>query len=69
MYRSAIVDELGYVMFWCDELQGEEQIECILEGHPEWSRKCIEIDQEELMWKNSQSSLKDGKVLTQEKKQ
>ena len=42
MYRSAIVDELGYVMFWCDELQGEEQIECILESHPEWSRKCIE---------------------------
>ena len=29
-------------MFWCDELQGEEQIECILYGHPEWERKCIE---------------------------
>ena len=42
-YRSAIVDELEHVMFWCDELQGEEQIECILEGHPEWNRKCIEI--------------------------
>ena len=44
MYRSAIVDELGYVMFWCDELQGEEQIECILDSHPEWNRRCVEID-------------------------
>lgn len=41
-YRSAIVDELGFVMFWCDELQGNEQIESILNAHPEWSRKCIE---------------------------
>ena len=23
MYRSAIVNELGHVMFWCDELQGD----------------------------------------------
>lgn len=44
MYRLAIVDELGYVMFWCDELQGEEQIECILDSHPEWNRRCVEID-------------------------
>lgn len=43
MYRSAIVNELGHVMFWCDELQGDEQIECILNGHPEWSVKCVEI--------------------------
>lgn len=41
-YRSAIVDEIGHVMFWCDELQGEEQIECILNGHPEWKREYIE---------------------------
>ena len=41
-YRSAIVDEIGYVMFWCDELQGEEQIECILNGHPEWKIEYIE---------------------------
>lgn len=40
-FRIAIVDELGYVMYWCDELQGEEQIECILDAHPEWKRKCI----------------------------
>ena len=43
MYRSAIVNELGHVLFWCDELQGDEQIECILNGHPEWSIKCVEI--------------------------
>ena len=42
-FRSAIVDELGCVMYWCDELQDEDQIECILNSHPEWSRKCIEI--------------------------
>ncbi len=41
-FRSAIVDETGWVMFWCDELQNQEQIECILESHPEWSCKCIE---------------------------
>lgn len=41
-YRSAIVDETGWVMFWCDELQGEEQIESILDGHPEWSIAYIE---------------------------
>ena len=43
MYRSAIVNELGHVMFWCDELCGEKQIECILNGHPEWFVKCVEI--------------------------
>lgn len=41
-FRMAIVDELGWVMFWCDELQNEDQIETILKGHPEWSIKCIE---------------------------
>lgn len=41
-YRTAIVDELGQVMAWCDELQGWEQIECILNSHPEWSMKAIE---------------------------
>ena len=40
-YRTAIVDECGWVMFWCDELQDEEQIRSILDSHPEWSRKCI----------------------------
>lgn len=41
-FRTAIVDELGWVMFWCDELQDIEQIECILESHPEWSVRAIE---------------------------
>ena len=42
-FRSAIVDELSCVMYWCDELQDEDQIECILNSHPEWGRKCIQI--------------------------
>lgn len=42
MYRRAIVDELGCVMFWCDELKNE-QIECILDSHNEWMIKCIEL--------------------------
>lgn len=40
-YRSAIVDELGFVQFWCDELT-DVQIESILNIHPEWERRCIE---------------------------
>lgn len=43
MYRTAIVNELGYVMFWCDELLGQEQIDCILNSHSEWSLSCIEV--------------------------
>lgn len=42
MYRNAIVDELGDVMFWLDELR-LDQIECILNVHPEWTTKCVEI--------------------------
>lgn len=42
MYRRAIVDELGCVMFWCDEFKNE-QIECILDSHNEWTIKCIEL--------------------------
>ena len=41
-FRTAIVDETGLVMFWCDELQDEEQVECILNSHPEWRIECIE---------------------------
>jgi hypothetical protein len=41
-FRTAIVDETGWVMFWCDQLQGWEQIECILEVHPEWNVRVIE---------------------------
>ncbi len=42
-FRTAIVDECGCVIFWCDELQGNDQIECILDGHPEWSVETIEV--------------------------
>lgn len=43
MYRRAIVNELGYVMFWCDELKNDKQIHCILNEYPEWSVRCIEV--------------------------
>lgn len=43
MYRSAIVNELEHVMFWCNELHGDKQIECILCSHPEWYVKCVEM--------------------------
>ena len=39
-FRTAIVDELGCVMYWCDELKGEE-VEEILNNHPEWNRRCM----------------------------
>ncbi len=39
-FRTAIVDELGCVMYWCDKLKDKE-IEDILNNHPEWSRQCI----------------------------
>lgn len=44
MYRSAIVDELGTVVWWCDEvINGWDGVDAILEDHPEWSVKAIEI--------------------------
>ena len=56
-FKSAIVDELGCVMYWCDELQDENQIECILDNHPEWSRKCIEM-WGGWLWQNIQTQWK-----------
>ena len=41
-FRTAIVDETGCVVFWCDTLQGWDQIETILESHPEWRVEAIE---------------------------
>ena len=43
MYRRALVNEIEYVMFWCDELKNDKQIESILKEYPEWSVRCIEI--------------------------
>lgn len=40
-FRRAIVDELGYVMYWCSEL-ADNEIDEILASHEEWNIKCIE---------------------------
>ena len=42
-FITVILDELGHIIFWCEELQGEEQIECILNSHPKWSRLVMNI--------------------------
>lgn len=42
MYRSAIVDELGEVMYWCSDLTSE-QVYQIMCDHPEWTCDLIEI--------------------------
>ena len=41
-FRSAIVDECGDVMYWCDQLSRDEEIEILLE-HPEWTTRCFEV--------------------------
>lgn len=43
MYKRAIVDELGYVIFWCADLS-EEKIRGILDSNPEMTIKCIEME-------------------------
>lgn len=43
MYKKAIVDELGYVMYWCSELS-EAEVKRILARYPEATIKCVEID-------------------------
>ena len=40
-FRTAIVDELGKVMYWCDALS-QSKINEILDNHIEWKQKCIE---------------------------
>lgn len=40
-FRSAIVDECGYVVYWCNELS-ENKIYEILEEHQEWRLACVE---------------------------
>lgn len=42
-YRTAIVNELGEIKAWCDEVPGGwTQINAILEAFPEWSVRAIE---------------------------
>ena len=43
MHKRAIVDELGYVMYWCSELSDKE-IMRILAEYPEMTIKCIEME-------------------------
>jgi hypothetical protein len=45
-FRSAIIDELGCVMYWCDELQDEDQIECILNSHPNGAENVLKCKEE-----------------------
>lgn len=42
MYRRAIVDELGMVMYWCSELS-DEHIKNILIEYPDCSIRCVEV--------------------------
>ena len=41
-FRSAIVDELGHFISWCDDLS-EETVDEYLEMHPECRRICLEV--------------------------
>lgn len=41
-YKSAIIDELGEIVAWCNEFT-ESEIEEILENHTEYSIRCIQI--------------------------
>lgn len=41
-YKSAIVDELDNVMYWCDDLSAEE-MKLILSSHPEWAIEVVEL--------------------------
>jgi len=41
-FKSAIVDECGDVVYWCEELSSDE-IETILANHPEWRTRCVQM--------------------------
>lgn len=43
MYRTAIVDECGDIMYWCSELTLEQEI-AILNEYQEWTKRAIYID-------------------------
>ena len=42
MYNRVITDECGEIMEYVSDLTGAE-INAILEDHPEWSIKCVEV--------------------------
>ncbi len=44
-YKSAIVDELGYVVAFCENL-AKQQIEEYLFNHPEHSVRLVDVESE-----------------------
>lgn len=42
-FKTAIVNELGEIIQWCEDLT-ENEIDEILIKHPEWRTKCIELN-------------------------
>jgi hypothetical protein len=42
-FKTAIVNELGEIIQWCEDLT-ENEIEEILINRPEWRTKCIELN-------------------------
>lgn len=42
-YKSCIRNELGHLMYWCDELSINEETE-ILNNHPEWYISVERVD-------------------------
>lgn len=42
-YRSAIVDELGDIVCWCDDLKNNE-VDSFLIAHPECRKQCIRVN-------------------------
>ncbi len=40
-FKSAIVDECGDVVYWCENLT-DNKIDEILVNHPEWRIACIQ---------------------------
>lgn len=43
-FESAIVDELGVILYWCEDLSDAE-IDEILSNHPEYRIDSIEIEE------------------------
>ena len=42
-FKSAIVDECGFIVRWCENLSNIE-INEILTNHPEWNITCIAVE-------------------------
>lgn len=44
MYVRVISNELGEIEYYCSELS-EDEIEEIMDIHPEWMIKCVEVSE------------------------